>query len=123
MFALHKYLPTFAREYIFLLSILTLEKIIFPLMFMNFLFFVFIFVIVTHHRLSYFLENNMTENIAHLRRNHVDRLTILDKYVIGQKCSVSILYRCVIHGLLRHLRKNVDFIAFIYTMSAVMCND
>lgn len=92
-------------------------------MFMNFSFFVFIFFIVTHHRLPYFLENNMTEKIARLKRNNVDRLTILDKYVIGQKCSVLILYRCVIHGLLRHLRKNVYFIAFIYTKSAVMYND
>lgn len=47
---------------------------------MNLSFFVSLFFSVTYHRLPYFHENNMTENIACLKRNHADTLT-KDKYL------------------------------------------
>lgn len=64
----------------------------------------------------------MTVNIACLKSNHADTLTI-DKYLnkhLHKNVVCLILYRCVIHEFLRHFSKEVDFIAFTHIMSAVM---
>lgn len=69
---------TFSRYYIFLLFILTVEKVRFPLMFMNFSSLYLIFCCYLSS-FTIFHENNMTENIACIKRNQADTITI-DKY-------------------------------------------
>lgn len=64
----------------------------------------------------------MTVITACLKRNHADTLTI-DKYLkkyLHKNVVCLILQRCVIHVFFRQMSKEVDFITFIHTMSAVM---